>query len=211
MDRASSINSSAGSLRSSTSPFSVTRDSSIRSRSPLPPNPPSSSVASSSSRVSFAGPSSIPHGESGSETEREAWPSSQSKFPQTLDGEETDTISGPRRRYTSISDLNGVVNGKKSQPPSPAKNASNPPHSSPRKHNSTTTFTLSGAGRRSRTVSIQRGDDDDDERQSSISRTSSASKRSRAPLPREFRDRRSFDGRVRTSTMSVLVKLIYHM
>ncbi|KIJ54255.1 hypothetical protein M422DRAFT_775413 [Sphaerobolus stellatus SS14] len=196
LDRVSFITSPDSHSRTPLTSLSVPKTPSVRSRSPNLPNPnlsssTSSSVASSSSRISFPGPSSLPNG-SGSETERERPPSQARQFSNIDDATTT------RRKFTQSIDSSSMWNERRSNPPSPSKPSKNiGPETSPRspRKRPSANFTVIGSGRRTRTVSIQGIPDDDDESFSTLSRTSSVNKKSRAPLPREFRDRRSLDGR----------------
>ncbi|KAF8586291.1 hypothetical protein K439DRAFT_1659799 [Ramaria rubella] len=199
IDKLSSITSPEILSRSSLSTPSDPSNTSLRSRSPLPPtfsSSSSSSAASSSSRVSFA---HSPRG-SGSETEREQQhPDRIRPFPRDthphlpIDNDAT-TPPATARHVNPLFERTGPRQRLISAPSSPAKVTSPLPPNSPRKHPSTS-FAVIGSGRRSRRVSIQQPNDDEEFHGPPQTANGSANKKSRAPLPREFRDRMSLDGR----------------
>ncbi|KAF8532118.1 hypothetical protein JB92DRAFT_3104165 [Gautieria morchelliformis] len=197
IDKLSSITSPDSHSRSSPSAPST---SSSRSRSPLPPtfsSSSSSSTATTSSRVSFA-PSQL--GGSGSETEREQRHPDRLR-PSSRDNRlhssvmDLDTPLGPSRAQTPVIQRSEPRQRLRSAPSSPAKPPGAQTPNTPRKQTSST-FAVIGSGRRSRRVSIQQPDPEDEDLPAQPQTAGgSGSKKSRAPLPREFRDRRSFDGR----------------
>ncbi|KAF8505244.1 hypothetical protein BU17DRAFT_57977 [Hysterangium stoloniferum] len=212
IDKLTSITSDSN-KRASLSSTSVvsTSTSSTRSRSPVQPtfSSSSSSVATSSSRISV-NRASVPPGGSGSETERER-PSSRDNRPQTPEGEDP-TPPATGRRRSPFPERNGSRPRLRSAPSSPAKPPQALTPNSPRKHPSTS-FAVLGSGRRTRTVSILQPDEEGDQQQEPLQTTTNAGRRTRAPLPREFRDRRNLDGgvsqsirdRARTSSPNVLI------
>ncbi|KAF8488974.1 hypothetical protein JB92DRAFT_3129717 [Gautieria morchelliformis] len=106
-----------------------------------------------------------------------------------------DTPSGPSRAHTPIIKCTEPRQRLRSAPSSPAKPPAAQTPNTPRKQTSTT-FAVIGSGRRSRRVSIQQPDPEDDALPAQPQTADgSGSKKSRAPLPREFRDRRSYEGR----------------
>lgn len=135
-----------------------------------------------------------PRGGSGSETEREhpnrVRPFSQDVNSHASDDNDPTTPPASARQYTPVIEHTEPRQRLRSAPSSPAKLPATLTPNTPRKQASTS-FAVIGSGRRSRRVSIQQPDDEgEDPPGPSTTTGGSGNRKSRAPLPREFRDGR---------------------